>query len=54
LAIHIISCCDNKGAYSFSKYSASSAPTLKLIIVQALPNTASLIVGFQSFDCPQI
>ncbi|MDP3381112.1 MAG: hypothetical protein Q8S84_06475 [bacterium] len=48
-AIHIISCCDNRGAYSFSIYSASSAPTLKLIIVQALPNTASLILGLSHF-----
>gem|GEM_PF-4491694 len=30
-------------------YSASSAPTLKLIIVQALPKTASLILGLSHF-----
>jgi hypothetical protein len=49
LAIQIISCCDNSGAYSFSIYSASSAPTLKDIIVPAFPKTASLIDGFPSF-----
>jgi hypothetical protein len=48
-AIPIISCCDKTGAYSFSKYSASSAQTLKLMIVPALPNTASLIEGLSHF-----
>ncbi|EFK97673.1 hypothetical protein LDC_0279 [sediment metagenome] len=45
----MISCSDNIGAYSFAKYSASSAPTLKDIIVQALPNTASFIDGLSHF-----
>jgi len=52
LATHIISCSDKTGAYSFAKYSASSAPTLKLWIVQVLPNTASLIDGLSHFFAP--
>jgi hypothetical protein len=51
-AIPIISCCDRRGAYSFSKYSASSAQTLNDIIVQAFQNTASLIEGLSHFLAP--
>ena len=51
-AIPMISCCERTGAYSFSRYSASSAPTLKDMIVPAFPKTASLIDGLSPFFAP--